>query len=58
MRAAAGWGGGEEEEAGMRALWLVVVLVCVWGGRRGVYTNSGNSLHKPVHSKDAPFNLH
>lgn len=39
--------------AGMRAFWLVL---CVCGG--GVYTNSGSSLHKPVHSKDVPFNFH
>lgn len=51
--AAAGGGGGRDES-------FVVggdgVCVCVCRG--GVYTNSGNSLHKPVHSKDVPFNLH
>lgn len=51
-----GWGccrqGGQEWE--LCGWWWWCVCVC----RGGVYTNSGNSLHKPVHSKDVPFNLH
>ena len=46
---------GKERQGWMESWRVVVVVVMVEGGER---ETSSSSLHKPVHSKDGPFNLH